>query len=198
MSEPRIGSLFSGAGGLDLAVEAATGGRTVFHSEIEPAACKVLAARWPGVPNLGDVSLIDWTHVAQATPVDVLCGGFPCQDVSAAGRRAGIREGTRSGLWAHFAEAINVLRPQLVVIENVRGLLNARAHRAMESNETTMGDGDAEPVLRAAGAVFGDLADLGFDAEWTTVTASSVGAPHRRERVFIIAWPAADASYDRR
>lgn len=122
MLAPRIGSLFSGAGGLDLAVEHVTGGRTVWHCEADPDAAKVLAAHWPGVPNLGDITAVDWSRVE---PVEVLCGGFPCQDVSAAGRRAGLAEGTRSGLWAEMARAIEALRPALVVIENVEGLLTA-------------------------------------------------------------------------
>ncbi|AEK08609.1 methylase [Mycobacterium phage DLane] len=183
----KLGSLFSGAGGLDIAVEQFFGARTVWHCELNPAASKVLAHRWPGVPNLGDITAVDWSEVE---PVDILAGGFPCQDVSAAGRRAGIAEGTRSGLWALFAEVINQLRPGVVVIENVRGLLSARAYRAMESEEAAVGDGADEPVLRALGAVLGDLADLGYDAQWTTVAASDVGAPHRRERVFIVAHPA--------
>lgn len=187
MLAPRIGSLFSGAGGLDLAVEHITGGRTVWHCEADPDAAKVLAAHWPGVPNLGDITAVDWAAVE---PVDVLCGGFPCQDVSAAGRRAGIASGTRSGLWLEYAEAINQLRPQLVVIENVRGLLSGYAHRAMEPGPDDLGDRSSRPLLRAAGAVLGDLADLGYDAQWTTVAASEVGAPHRRERVFIVAYPA--------
>jgi DNA (cytosine-5)-methyltransferase 1 len=116
--------------------------------------------------------------------------------VSSAGRRAGIKDGTRSGLWAAFADAIDALRPQYVVIENVRGLLSAAAHRAgehsdecgdMEPVAPVMGNGTGRPVLRAAGAVLGDLADLGYDAVWATVAASDVGAPHRRERVFIVA-----------
>lgn len=184
---PRIGSLFSGAGGLDLAVEHVTGGRTVWHCEADPDAAKVLAAHWPGVPNLGDITAVDWSAVE---PVDVLCGGFPCQDVSAAGRRAGLATGTRSGLWLEYAEAINQLRPQLVVIENVRGLLSGYAHRAMEPGPDDLGDRSSRPLLRAAGAVLGDLADLGYDAQWTTVAASEVGAPHRRQRVFIVAYPA--------
>lgn len=189
MLAPRIGSLFSGAGGLDLAVEHVTGGRTVWHCEADPDAAKVLAAHWPGVPNLGDITAVDWAAVE---PVDVLCGGFPCQDVSAAGRRAGIASGTRSGLWLEYAEAINQLRPQLVVIENVRGLLSGYAHRAMEPGPDDLGDRSSRPLLRAAGAVLGDLADLGYDARWTTAAASEVGAPHRRERVFIVAYPAGD------
>ena len=186
----RIGSLFSGAGGLDMAVEAAFAGHTVWHSEIDKAASKVLAYRWPDVPNLGSITEINW---AEVEPVDVLCGGFPCQDVSAAGKRAGIKDGTRSGLWAVFAEAIGQLRPRFVVIENVRGLLSAAAHRAVESDDAVVGDGTGRPVLRAAGAVLGDLADLGYDAQWATVAAADVGAPHRRERVFVLA---TDASRD--
>ena len=186
----RIGSLFSGAGGLDMAVEAAFGGHTVWHCELDKAASKVLAHRWPGVPNLGDITAVDWSAVE---PIDVLCGGFPCQDVSSAGRRAGIKDGTRSGLWSIFAEAIAALRPSIVIIENVRGLLNAEAHRAMESAADAVGDGSGRPILRAAGAVLGDLADLGYDAQWLTLAASTVGAPHRRERVFILAI-AADSS----
>ncbi|OHU51465.1 DNA (cytosine-5-)-methyltransferase [Mycobacteroides chelonae] len=189
MPRPRIGSLFSGAGGLDLAVEHVTSGCTVWHSEVDPDASKVLETRWPGVPNLGDITAVDWAYVAEVAPIEVLCGGFPCQDVSAAGRRAGIAVGTRSGLWLEYAEAINQLRPQLVVIENVRGLLSGYAHRAMEPGTDDLGGRSGRPLLRAAGAVFGDLADLGYDAQWTTVAASGVGAPHRRDRVFIVAYP---------
>ncbi len=174
----RIGSLFSGAGGLDLAVEHVTGGRTVWHCEADPDASKVLAAHWPGVPNLGDITAVDWAYVAEVAPVEVLCGGFPCQDVSAAGRRAGIASGTRSGLWLEFAEAINQLRPQLVVIENVRGLLSGYAHRAMEPGPDDLGDRSSRPLLRAAGAVLGDLADLGYDAQWTTVSATVREVPY--------------------
>ncbi|MDO3335124.1 DNA cytosine methyltransferase [Mycobacteroides abscessus] len=184
--QPRIGSLFSGAGGLDLAVEHVTGGRTVWHCEADPDASKVLAAHWPGVPNLGDITAVNWSQVEA---VDILCGGFPCQDVSAAGRRAGIALGTRSGLWLEYAEAINQLRPQLVVIENVRGLLSGYAHRAMEPEDDDLGGRSSRPVLRAAGAVLGDLADLGYDAQWTTIAASEVGAPHCRYRVIFTAHP---------
>lgn len=186
----RIGSLFSGAGGLDLAVEAMFGAHVIWQCEHDDAASKVLAHHWPGVPNLGDITAVDWNALA---PVDILCGGFPCQDVSSAGRRAGIKDGTRSGLWSYFAEAVAALRPRFVVIENVRGLLSAKAHRGMERSEATVGVGQPDAVLRAAGAVLGDLADLGYDAQWTTVSAASVGAPHKRERVFILA--VADADY---
>ncbi|AWH13768.1 DNA methyltransferase [Mycobacterium phage DillTech15] len=183
----KIGSLFSGAGGLDMAVEQALGARTVWHCEIDPAASKVLAHRWPSVPNFGSVTDIDWSTVE---PVDVLCGGFPCQDLSCAGKRAGLTDGTRSGLWAEYARAVDILRPRWVVIENVRGILSAAANRTVESDEATLGDGSGGPVLRALGAVLGDLADIGYDAQWVTVAAADVGAPHRRERVFILATPA--------
>lgn len=190
----RIGSLFSGAGGLDMAVQSVFGGEVIWHSEIDKAASKVLAYRWPDVPNLGSITEIDWAAVP---PVDVLCGGFPCQDVSAAGKRAGIKDGTRSGLWSVFAEAIDALRPRFVVIENVRGLLSATAHRDVEPGDTALGIGGHRPVLRAGGAVVGTLADLGYDAQWATVAAADVGAPHRRERVFIVA-SVADANGERR
>ena len=132
----QIGSLFSGAGGLDLAAEMVFGGRVVWQAEIDPAAAKVLAHRFPGIPNLGDITEVDWSTVDQ---VDVLCGGFPCQDVSSAGRQAGLRPGTRSGLWLEMANVIDQLRPRLVVIENVRGLLNARADRRVELPGDAMG-----------------------------------------------------------
>ena len=185
-----VGSLFSGTGMLEKAIEEVFGATTVWQCEVDPAASKVLAHRFPGVPNLGDITAVDWSAVE---PIDILCGGFPCQDVSAAGRRAGIREGTRSGLWLEFAQVIDQLRPRIVVIENVRGLLSGYAHRAVESNDLAMGNGAGRPLLRAAGAVLGDLANLGYDAQWCTVAASDVGAPHRRERVFILATDAADA-----
>lgn len=187
---PRILSLFTGYSGLDMAVREVLGGHVVAHAEIEPAARRVLAHRFPGVPNLGDVSAVDWSSVG---PVDVITGGFPCQDVSLAGRRLGIRHDTRSGLWAHMAVAVDQLRPRLVIIENVRGLLSARANHPAHSDvgpcPWCLGGPD-ELSLRALGAVLGDLADLGYDAAWRLLAASDVGAPHQRARVFIVAWPA--------
>jgi DNA (cytosine-5)-methyltransferase 1 len=115
-----IGSLFSGYGGLELGILAALGGTVAWHSEIDPAACRVLERHWPDVPNLGDITAIDWASVE---PVDVITAGFPCTDVSLAGRQDGLHDGTRSGLWAHAAYAIAELRPALVILENVRGLL---------------------------------------------------------------------------
>lgn len=95
---PRIGSLFTGARGLDMAVESVFGGETVWMVENNQAAATVLEHRAPGTPNLGDITAVDWAYVAEVAPIEVLCGGFPCQDVSAAGRCAGIAAGTRSGL----------------------------------------------------------------------------------------------------
>ena len=182
----KIGSLFSGVGGLDLAVEAFFDAQTAWHCEFDPEPSKVLAARWPGVPNFGDVTTVDWSTVE---PVDIACGGSPCQDVSAAGRRAGMVEGTRSNLWVAMREAIAVLKPSVVIWENVRGALSAYAYSEMESEPGLLGEsyGPDRAALRAAGRVVGDLSDLGYDAQWVTLPASAVGAPHRRERVFVVA-----------
>lgn len=177
--------MFSGYGGLDLAVQEVFDAVTVWHCEFEEAPSRVLAERWPGVPNLGDVTKVDWSQVE---PVDILTGGFPCQDVSLAGRRAGMRDGTRSGLWSEMVAAIEVLWPGMVVIENVRGLLSAGADSGMESCPWCVGAGGGQHPLRALGAVLGDLAGLGYDAQWQSVRAADVGAPHGRFRVFILAW----------
>lgn len=189
MTAPVIGSLFSGYGGLDLGVRSVLGGRVAWHADIDPGACAILEHRFPGVPNLGDITAVDWSAVE---PVDVLTGGFPCQDVSLAGLRKGLRPDTRSGLWEHFAHAVNQLRPGLVVIENVRGLLSAAANSYLEPCDWCVGDDGGVP-LRALGAVLGDLADIGYDTSWHSLTAADVGAPHGRFRVFVLAWPAADA-----
>lgn len=182
----KIGSLFSGYGGLDLAVEAFTGGKTVWYCEFDAAPSKILEHNFPGIPNYQDVRSVDWTQIE---PVDILTGGFPCQDVSLAGRRAGMMEGTRSGLWSEFANAIDILRPRMVVIENVRGLLSASASSDLEYPDEVLDEAGGKPILNAIATVCGDLADLGYDAEWATVPASEAGAPHRRERVFIVAYP---------
>ena len=194
MSTLKIGSLFSGIGGLDLAAEAFFGAETAWHCEWDDEPSKVLAARWPGVPNYRDVRTVDWAAVE---PVDIMCGGFPCQDVSLAGRRAGMKEGTRSGLWSEFARAIDIVRPSVVVIENVRGLLSADAGKGISSDGAgsnvepcpwCMGNGADEYHLRALDAVVADLSDLGFDAEWTGLRAADVGAPHGRFRFFLLAY----------
>jgi len=272
------GSLFSGYGGLDQAVEAATGCRTVWVSDIDEGACAILAYRYPDAPNLGDISEVRWTPpcplCARDTqvrwagdsqayeyvctgcggefperlrwddpertypdPARVLSGGFPCQDVSTAGKRRGLVTGTRSGLWAMFARGINAMRPDLVVIENVRGLLSAdgeawhdalvaandeaehlrrtlvvihqrmnrhredreyvhrkkaEAHRIVRRHKRALGVVKRERglVQRAIGTVLGDLAELGYDAQWVGLRAADVGAPHGRYRIFITAHPA--------
>ena len=199
----RVGSLFSGYGGLDLAVEHALDAETVWFSENNQQVARIFSGHSPGVPNLGDITTINWR---ETPPVDVLCGGFPCQDVSTVGKRAGLAPGTRSGLWSHMAKAIDALQPELVVIENVRGLLSSSAIRPptqgdhhddrnpapatpghLELSAWGLGDDAARP-LRAAGAVLGDLADLGMDARWIGLPASLVGAPHHRYRIFIAAY----------
>ncbi|MEV7389578.1 DNA cytosine methyltransferase [Streptomyces sp. NPDC091215] len=195
---PRIGSLCTGYGGLDMAVQSVLGATVAWHCQYEPPdkdgredtnqyAAQILAHHWPDIPNHGDLTKADWSAVE---PVDIVTAGFPCQDVSLAGLRAGLADGTRSGLWRHVARAVEELQPSLVVIENVRGLLSAPADGGVEPCPWCLGDADGEPALRALGAVLADLARLGFDAEWACVRASEVGACHQRERVFLLAWPA--------
>ncbi|MFF8577268.1 DNA cytosine methyltransferase [Streptomyces albidoflavus] len=165
------------------------GGALAWHAEVDPAASRILARHWPGVPNLGDITTTDWSAVPR---VCVLRAGFPCQ------RRLGRRPPSRthrpdrSGLWLHVARAVEALRPCLVVIENVRGLLTspAGAPGDVEPCPWCLGDTPGQPPLRALGAVLGSLAGLGYDAKRLVLRASDVGAPHRRERTFITAWPA--------
>jgi DNA (cytosine-5)-methyltransferase 1 len=203
MSDLRIGSLFSGYGGLDLAIAGVLDAETVFvadvckvdkdgsvgHYEPHRSPCSILAHRFPGAPNLGDVSLIDWSPWRGL--IDVLCAGFPCQDVSVAGGRAGLRDGTRTGLWSQVGRAITELQPRLVVLENVPGIFTASASGDVEPCPVCLGDGSGEH-LRALDAVLADLAAIGFDADWTVVPASGVGAAHKRERWFCAAYPAGE------
>jgi DNA (cytosine-5)-methyltransferase 1 len=182
----KIGSLFSGYGGLDLAVSKVTGAEVAWHAEWEAAPSAILEKNFPGVPNYKDVTKVDWASVPK---VDILTGGFPCQDLSLAGKRAGMKDGTRSGLWSEFYKAIDIIRPKLVVIENVRGLLSAKADNGVEYSEEDLATLNGQPPIRAMGAVLGDLADLGMDARWTGLRAADAGAPHSRFRVFIIAYP---------
>jgi len=158
-----LGSLFSGIGGLDLGVEAATGARTAWQVEADPWCRSVLARHWPDARRYDDVRTAG-NEGQELERVDIIAGGFPCQDVSVAGKRAGLSGGERSGLWSEFARIVRVVRPRIVFVENVSGLLS------MEF-----------------GRVLGDLAALGFDAEWGVFRASDAGAPHRRERVFVLA-----------
>lgn len=205
----RTGSLFTGTSALDLAVMDVFDADVVWHSQYEPPdkngkvdknqyAARILAHRWPAVPNLWDITKVCWQCVLdEYGPVDILTGGFPCTDVSSAGLRAGLTADSRSGLWTHMARAIRILQPRLVIIENVEGLLSAPADRGLGLDaEAPEEEARAGRVLRALGAVLGDLASLGFDAEWCRVAASEVGAPHGRKRVFVYAWPAAADSAD--
>ena len=155
-----VGSLFSGIGGIDLGLERC--GMTVkWQSEIEPYSCQVLAKHWPNVPNLGNIREINWTEVER---VDVIAGGYPCQPFSTAGKRNGTDDPRH--LWPEMLRAISVLRPRVAFLENVRGHYSLGFDR-----------------------VLGDLADIGYDCEWEIVSAQSVGAPHRRERLICLAYP---------
>jgi DNA (cytosine-5)-methyltransferase 1 len=179
--------LFSGIGGFSLGLERA-GMRTVAFCEIDPYCRRVLAKHWPNVPIFGDIrdltasNLVahpDYQRQLQQSGtvgqergrpsdcgIELICGGFPCQDISVAGKGAGIT-GERSGLWSEYARIIGEVRPRYVIVENVAALLG-----------------------RGLDQVLGDLAALGFDAEWHCIPASAVGAPHRRDRLWIIAYPA--------
>jgi DNA (cytosine-5)-methyltransferase 1 len=157
--------LFSGIGGFSLGLERA-GMRTVAFCECEPYARSVLAKHWPNVPCYPDVRELTAERLARdGISVDVICGGFPCQDISVAGKGAGLA-GERSGLWREYARLIGELRPRFVIVENVAALLS-----------------------RGLAEVLGDLASIGFDAEWHCIPASAVGAPHRRDRIWIVAYP---------
>ena len=183
-----IGSLFTGYGGLDMGVAMALdpNARVAWTSDVEPGPCKLAQVRWPGIPNLGDITQINWADVE---PVDVICGGSPCQDLSLAGKRAGMATGTRSGLWESMAAAVETIRPRLVVWENVLGALSARAYSPVESEPAMLGTRTNEPVLRAAGRVAGDMASIGYSSAWRVVRAADAGAPHQRARFFLIGYP---------
>ena len=160
----KVLDLFSGLGGFSLGLERAGGFETVAFCEIDPFCRQVLAKHWPGVLIHDDIQTLsaDWLAEMGAWP-DVICGGFPCQDLSYAGKGAGLA-GERSGLWREYARLIGEIRPAFVVVENVAALLG-----------------------RGLGDVLGDLAALGYDAEWHRISAADVGAPHRRDRVWIVA-----------
>lgn len=156
-----IGSLFSGIGGLDLGLEWAGLGRVAWQVEKDAYCRQVLAKHWPDAVRYEDVRAVGAHNLSR---VDVLCGGFPCQDISVAGKGAGLA-GARSGLWSEYARIIRELRPRIVVVENVSAL-----------------------VVRGLDRVLCDLAASGYDAVWFHLRASDVGAPHLRERLFIVAY----------
>lgn len=183
-----IGSLFTGYGGLDMGVAMALDpdARVAWTSDVEPGPCRLAEVRWPDTPNLGDITQINWADVE---PVDIICGGSPCQDLSLAGKRAGMATGTRSGLWESMAAAVETIRPHLVVWENVQGALSARAYSPVEQEPAMLGTASNGAALRAAGRVAGDLAGLGYDCRWAVVRASDAGAPHQRARLFLVGHP---------
>jgi len=158
-------SLFAGIGGLDLGLERA-GMECVAQVEIDDFCQKVLTKHWANVPKYKDVRDVGKHNLPTA---ELICGGFPCQDVSLAGKRKGL-EGKRSTLWSEFIRIVCEIRPRWVVIENVVGLLSS------DNGEF-------------ARKIFRELAESGYDAEWQVVSAAGVGAPHQRERVIIIAYP---------
>ncbi len=143
----------------------------------------MLSHRWPDVPNLGDISQVDWALVEG---VDIFAGGSPCQDVSNAGLGKGMVDGTRSNLFVEMCKAIEILQPEFVLWENVRGVLSAKAYSTVEREEGLLGDAPSGSLLRAAGRVHGSLASLGYRTEQVLVSAADVGAPHLRKRVFVL------------
>lgn len=157
----NVGSLFSGIGGIELGLERA-GHRTLWQVESDDFCRRVLARHWPDVPRYGDVRSVDPRRLARP---EIVCGGFPCQDLSPVGRRAGLA-GVKSGLWSEFARIVRHLRPDYVLVENVPGLL-----------------------VRGLDRVLGDLADVGYDAEWDCLPARAFGAPHLRARIWLLAYP---------
>ncbi len=159
----RVGSLFSGIGGMDLGLERTGAMRVVWQVEKDPWCRRVLAKHWPDVPRYEDVTTLTGEELA---PVDLMCGGFPCQPVSSAGKQKGTDDDR--WLWPHFARLLGILRPRYALVENVPGLFTANGGHAF-------------------GEVIGDLADLGYDAEWSVLSAADVGAPHLRKRVWIVA-----------
>jgi DNA (cytosine-5)-methyltransferase 1 len=175
MEKLRVLDLFSGIGGFSLGLERTGGFETVAFCEIEPFCRARLAENFPDVPCYSDVRDLTAGQLARdgIGPVDVITGGFPCQDISIAGRKAGI-EGARSGLWSEIVRLAHELRPQFVLVENVANLLS----------------GPSERPGAWFGRVLGDLAEIGFDAEWECIPACAVGAHFVGERVWIVASPA--------
>jgi DNA (cytosine-5)-methyltransferase 1 len=166
----KVLDLFSGIGGFSLGLERA-GMETIAFCEFDGAARKVLEKHWPNVPIYNDVRELSYERL-QADGlygIDIICGGFPCQDLSCAGSKKGI-SGERSGLWGEYKRLISEIRPRFAIMENVANLL--------------IGDGGSW-----GRAFFGDLAEIGYDAEWHIISASSIGAPHIRERIWILAYP---------
>ncbi|MFJ3858142.1 DNA cytosine methyltransferase [Streptomyces sp. NPDC090085] len=160
--------LCAGYGGIGRAVEALTGDRIRYVAEVDPYASLILATRYPHAPNIGDITKFDWSTLKDQ--VDIVTAGFPCQDISNAGKRAGIH-GERSGIWESVLGAVRVLRPRLVFLENVSAIRN-----------------------RGLAHVLAGLAEARYDTRWCCHRASAVGAAHHRDRWFLVAAPAADSA----
>jgi len=159
-------SLFAGIGGIELGLERA-GMTVVGQVDIDPFCRRLLAQHWPGVPQHDDIRTTPEWWASEPRPiVDVVCGGFPCQPFSNAGFQRGLDD--ERWMWPEMARVIRAVRPRYVVVENVSALVRDRT---------------------AFGIMLGDLADLGFDAEWSVLCASDFGAPHNRERVYVVAYP---------
>lgn len=159
----RIGSLFSGIGGFELGLERAIpGAKTVWQCEQNTFCQKVLKKHWPSAVIYDDVRTIDET----VAPIDILCGGFPCQDISVAGKQRGIEHGTRSGLWWEMHRIARILQPRIIIMENVSAILSVGGRTVIRS-----------------------LAEIGYDCEWTVISARQFGAPHKRDRWFGVAYP---------
>lgn len=190
----RVAELCAGYSGIFLGIkEVFPDAELAWVAENDPGASKILACRYPAVPNYGDITAIDYSRIE---PVDLLAAGFPCTDVSGAGKRKGLIKGNRTGLWFEVSRAISELRPKLVLLENVLGLLSGDADCDLEYCQGCMGEQSGKPLLRAFGRVLADLAENGYDAEWETLPASVTGAPHRRERVFVLARRSPDALFE--
>ena len=176
----KVLDLFSGIGGFSLGLERTGGFETVAFCEIEEYPRKVLAKHWPKVPIYDDVRELTAERLAGGgIGVDVITGGFPCQDISLAGNQAGIGEGTRSGLWSECARLLGELQPEYAIFENVTALLSGDNGRWFEQ-------------------VLWDISQVGYDAEWHCIPASELGAHHHRDRVWIIAYPNSTDSRDKR
>lgn len=175
MEKLKVLDLFSGIGGFSLGLERTGGFSTVAFCEIEPFPQKVLKKHWPEVPLYEDVRELTKARLVAdgITEVDVITGGFPCQDISVTGKKAGLGEGTRSGLWSECKRLVSEIRPRYALFENVSNLLNGPSE---------------EPGVWFS-TVLADLAQIGYDAEWHDLPASYVGATHRRGRAWIIAYP---------
>jgi DNA (cytosine-5)-methyltransferase 1 len=174
MTKLKVLDLFSGLGGFSLGLERTGGFETAAFCEIDPFCRQVLAKHWPGVKQYDDIRKLTGAQLrADGISVDAICGGFPCQDVSLAGKRGGL-EADRSGLWAEYDRLIGELGPRLVLVENTPGLLSL-----------------------GMGRVLGDLAARGYDAQWDCIPANRVGAPHERDRVWIVAYPNQDRLQER-